>query len=70
MSPAHLAGRLIDPFTTSNSTEGSDLTTSTAALETLLGGYLHEDWADDYATARSAVDQFAHVELTMHLYPV
>jgi len=28
----------------------------------LLGGYLHEDWADDYATARDAIDEFAHAE--------
>ena len=32
------------------------------ALETLLGGYLHEDWADDYPTALQAIDEFAHAE--------
>lgn len=32
------------------------------ALETLLGGYLHEDWADDYANAWQAVDDFTHAE--------
>jgi len=38
------------------------VTISTSALETLLGGYLHEDWGDDYATARDAIDQFARIE--------
>jgi hypothetical protein len=33
-----------------------------AALETLLGGYLHEDWADDYADAWQAVDDFTHAQ--------
>jgi CdiI immunity protein len=28
------------------------------ALNTLLGGYLHEDWADDYAHPWQAVDEF------------
>jgi hypothetical protein len=32
------------------------------ALETLLGGYLHEDWADDYPTALQAIDEFTHAE--------
>ncbi|HEX8096361.1 contact-dependent growth inhibition system immunity protein [Jatrophihabitans sp.] len=32
------------------------------ALETLLGGYLHEDWADDHPTALQAIDEFAHAE--------
>lgn len=30
------------------------------ALDTLLGGYLHEDWADDYADPWQAVDEFTH----------
>lgn len=29
-------------------------------LEQLLGGYLNEDWADDYADPWQAVDDFAH----------
>ena len=28
------------------------------ALEQLFGGYLHEDWADDYADFAQAVDAF------------
>ncbi len=28
------------------------------ALEQLFGGYLHEDWADDYADVWQAVDDF------------
>ncbi|HEX8095898.1 contact-dependent growth inhibition system immunity protein, partial [Jatrophihabitans sp.] len=28
------------------------------ALEQLLGGYLHEDWADDYADFLHAIDAF------------
>ena len=32
------------------------------ALEILLGGYLHEDWADDYPTALQAIDEFTHAE--------
>lgn len=30
------------------------------ALEQLLGGHLHEDWADDYADVWEAVDAFVH----------
>jgi hypothetical protein len=33
------------------------------ALETLLGGYLHEDFAHLHGTAWGAVDTFAHEEL-------
>ena len=29
-----------------------------AALELLLGAYLHEDWADDYPDLWHAVDDF------------
>ena len=29
-------------------------------LEQLLGGYLNEDWADDYADPWQAVDDFVH----------
>jgi hypothetical protein len=32
------------------------------ALDTLLGGYLHEDWADDYADPWQAVDEFTNSE--------
>jgi hypothetical protein len=32
------------------------------ALDTLLGGYLHEDWADDYQDAWRAVDDFVQSE--------
>jgi hypothetical protein len=28
------------------------------ALEQLFGGHLHEDWADDYADFREAIDDF------------
>jgi hypothetical protein len=29
-----------------------------SALEQLLGGHLHEDWADDYADEWQAIDRF------------
>ena len=32
------------------------------ALEQLLGGYLNEDWTDDYADPWQAVDDFARSE--------
>jgi hypothetical protein len=33
-----------------------------AALELFLGGYLHEDWADDYPDLWHAVDDFSDGE--------
>lgn len=41
-------------------TEYKAFVTKYEALEQLLGGYLNEDWADDYADPWQAVDDFVH----------